>query len=154
VEKKWHGGYLMCIAAGVTMLVAAFMPWAQLDAPPATYTAFEMRMWEPLAFTVLTGAALVIFGALRTMWSAFVAMGGAFAATITTLMIHENVYVGLRVVQPGLALGQTTHVTGFGVAALFAAGMLAGAAGLITAVQAAPVAVTSERMARERGGTG
>jgi hypothetical protein len=153
VEKRWNAGYLMCVASGLTMIIAAAMPWAQLDSPPVTYNALQLQLYKPLTFALVTGVALVVFGLMRTMWSAFVALLGAFMATITSLMIHEDVYAGLQVVRPGIALGQAAHVTGFGVAALFAAGMLAGAAGLITAVQAAPVAITSERDARGADGS-
>lgn len=147
MAKRWYAGYLMCIAAGVTVLMATAMPWAQLESPAVSYDAVQLQLYKPLAFALVTGVALIAFGLMRTMWAAFVALGAAFMATIVSLMIHEDVYVGLSLVQPNLALGQAPHVTGFGVAVMFAAGMLAGAAGLVIAVQAAPPAITSERSA-------
>lgn len=136
--KRWLAGYLMIIAAGVSLLIAAALPWAQVGEPALLFSAFQLHLYEPLIVVVATGVFLIAFGATRTMWAALAGLVGAFAAGMTIVMIHGAIYVGLHVAAPSLTLGETVHVTGYGVAVMFAAGMLAGVGGLITAVQAAP----------------
>ncbi len=136
--KRWLAGYLMIVAAGVSLLIAAALPWAQVGDPPMAFNALQLHLYEPLAFVVVTGTCLIAFGAARTMWSALAGLVGAFAAGMTIVMVHGAIYVGLHAAAPALALGETVHVTGYGVAVMFAAGMLAGAGGFVTAVQAAP----------------
>ncbi len=136
--KRWLAGYLMIMAAGASLLIATLLPWAQVGEAPKVFYALQLHLYEPLVMAVVTGACLIAFGAMRTMWAALAGLVGAFAAGMTIVMIHGAIYVGLHVAAPALALGETTHVTGYGVAVMFAAGVLAGTGGLVTAVQAAP----------------
>lgn len=143
--ERMGAGFLLLIAAGLTVLISAVLPWAQLDQPAVTYTALQMHLYTPFVFAVLTGLTLIGFALARTMWAAFVGIAAAFAAAITVLMIDGDIYVGLHTVAPSLALGEVVHVTGFGVAVLFAGGLMAGLAGAVTAIQTAPEVITSPR---------
>jgi hypothetical protein len=143
--ERMGAGFLLLIAAGVTILISAMLPWGQLSQPAVTFTALQMHLYTPFAFDIITGLTLIGFALARTMWAGFVGISAAFVAAITVLMIDGNIYVGLHAVAPTLALGEVTHVTGFGVAVLFAGGLMAGFAGAVTAIQTAPEVITSPR---------
>jgi hypothetical protein len=129
----------MCVAAGITIAVAAFLPWANVDGD--NFYGLQMHMYQPFAIALGAGAALVVFGFLRTVWGGAAGLLGAFAVTIVVLMVHEGVYAGLNVLAiPAEAIG--SHVSGYGEYALFAAGLLAGAAGVVTVIQREPPVVT------------
>lgn len=139
---KLRAGHLILIAAGVTWLAGAVLPWAQVAGFSATYSALQLHMYTGFVVATTAGASLVVVGASARWWAGFVGLGAAFASAICVLAIHADAYIALRVVAPTLALGEVTHVTGYGVAVLFAGGLLAGAGGMVTAVQTAPKVVT------------
>jgi hypothetical protein len=141
--ERWRAGFLILVASGITFVVAAAVPWAQLEAPREVFYAWELHMFFPLAFCLGLGATVLTFAFRRSVWAGMVGICAALGAGLTVLMIHGNLYAGLVIAAPLLRLGETPHVAGYGVGVLFAAGMLAGLGGLITAVQTAPKVVTT-----------
>jgi hypothetical protein len=139
--KRWTAGYLMCVSAGVVMIAAAFLPWAG-QAPASTYGALQLGLVGPFAVSLAGGAALIVSGSLRTVWAALVAFLDTFAVGLMSLAIHSGLDARLPAginASPG-ALG---HALGFGVWALVSAALLAGAAGMVTFVEASPEVVTT-----------
>jgi hypothetical protein len=137
----------MSVAAGLSMMVAALLPWARIAG--TDYGALQLKLYEPLAVALVTGGALVAFGAARTIWAGAAGMGTAFAAAVVVIMIHEGVYGGLAGL--GVHLGADIgHIGGYGEYALFAAGLAAGAAGVVTVIQREPPVQTKPSHAAER----
>lgn len=141
--KRQEAGFLLLLAAGITMLIGAFVPWAQLEHPPATFDALRMQMYGPFTVAIVTGLLIVGFALARTMWAALVGLGATFVAMLLILTLHADVYSGINVAVPGITYDSASHLTGFGVAVFFAAALLAGAGAMITVVQTSPKVVTS-----------
>ena len=137
MKREWTAGYVLCVSAGVVMILAAFLPWGSTITPPRMYTAIELRFFAPFFATLLMGAALVVVGLLRRSWAAAVAMAGAFGAGIMMLMIHGDLYG--RLTAAGAHLGADLgHPYGFGVAVFLANGVLAFAAAVAISVESEP----------------
>lgn len=142
---RWRAGDVLCLAAGISLIGAAFLPWAQAGDPPVTLGALSMRLYGPFGFSIALGVILMVFAARHTLWAALVAFAGSFAVAMTVLAIHADVYGGLAAA--GVRLGaDSAHVTGYGVSALFAAGLLAGLGGVVVAIESeAPVTTRAAR---------
>jgi hypothetical protein len=132
--KDWRAGDLLCVSAGLAVLLSAALPWVQVEDPPAVLGALVLRMYEPLALLILVGMGLVAVGAVRTVWSALVAIASTLGIAIALLMIAEGAQGALDAYAPGF----TAHANGFGVSVLVAAGLLAGVGGVVTAIQREP----------------
>lgn len=139
--RQWLAGYMLLIAAGIAILVSVFLPWGTLESPASNFYAIELGLWGPAVTAAVTGVVLIAFGAMRTMWAGLVGLVAVFVVTILLLSIHSEMYQAIQGVVPGIALGETTHVTGYGFSVLFVAGALAGFAGITIAVQTAPKVV-------------
>lgn len=133
MRKQWRAGDLMSVAAGVTLMVCAFLPWADVEGDQ--FSGLAMRMYRPFGFALLAGALLVAFGLARTPWAGVAGLAVSFASAVVVLWIRSGVHGGLVEVVgvPAAAIGP--NVGGYGEYALFAAGALAGAAGVVTVIQ-------------------
>ena len=142
MNRRWEAGYLMLIAAGITLLAGILFPWARVDSAGRDFYAMQLRLYTPLVTTIVLGLALIAAGFTRNLWAALVGLVAAFGATLVVLMIHTDVYTGLAAAAPLLAVADAAHVTGMGIDIIWAAGLLAGVGGFITFLQAAPKVVT------------
>lgn len=136
--RSWKAGFLILIAAGFTVFAATLAPWASVASAQRTFTAFQLRLWEPLVLAILVGAALLAAGFGRSLWGSFVGLVAAFGCAMVALIIHTGVYQGLLAAAPYLTVGSDPHVTGVGVDMFFAAGLLAGAGAVVAFLQTAP----------------
>jgi len=134
---RWRAGYLLCISAGIAMVIAAFLPLAQSETlPPRTYTALAMHYFGPFVTMLAAGVALIVLGYLRTPWAALVAMSDAMASIVVLLMIHGDLDARLAAI--GVDVTGVGHPYGYGYSVVLAAGALAFVASVVTSVQTAP----------------
>lgn len=141
--ERQGAGFLLLIAAAITMLIGAVVPWAQLAEPPVTFSALQMHLYAPFVVAVATALLLIGLALARSLWAAFAGLISTVTMGIVALTIHSDVYAGLRIAAPLLHYGDASHTTGFGVAVMFVAGLMAGAGGFITVVQVQPSVTTS-----------
>lgn len=138
--RQWLAGDLTALAAGITFLIAAVLPWAQPNS--ITFlSAWSLQLWGPLAVIVVCGLLLVAASATRSLATAFLGIVIPFVATITVLSVHDGLYYGLARLGYG-ASGDAAHVLGYGVSVMLFAGLLSGAGGFVTFVQRQPKVAT------------
>lgn len=118
--KGWRSGDVLAMAAGVALLTAALTPWG-LGSGGATY-GFAAGQDILFGLAVLSALALIVVGAMRTPWTALVALFAAFTAA----------FVGFTAAIPAHAQG--SH-PGFGLFALAAAAVLAMAGCVMNAIE-------------------
>jgi hypothetical protein len=136
--RRWKAGSLILIAAGFVVLAAIFAPWAYVGSVQRGFGALELRLYEPLVLATVVGGGLIAAGLSRSLWGSFVGLVGAFGCAMVALFIHTYIFQGLLAAAPYLAVGSDPHVTGIGVDMFFAAGLVAGAGGVVAFLQTAP----------------